>query len=111
MKYEKIIEISKEQLTQIDKYLTTEPTCEDECFGENETITNTAVFPDNIEMDVKCCGVRYDENATSNTAYTEAVLFKNGCEVCCSEPSDEYAGIWTLEYNNNEYTIIVEEKN
>lgn len=59
-------------------------------------------------IDCPCCGVQYDKNATSNTAYTDAVLFKNGCEVCCSEPSDEYTGTWTLEYNNDKYTVTVE---
>lgn len=108
MEYKKFIKVPKRQMMQINRYLNIEPTCEDECFGENETITNTAVFSDNIEMDIKCCGVRYDKNATSNTAYTEAVLFKNGCEVCCSEPSDEYTGTWTLEYNNDKYTVTVE---
>lgn len=111
MKYERTIRISKEQITQINRYLNTEPTCEDECFGENETITNTAVFPNNIKINIKCCGVKYDKNATSNTAYTEAMLFKNGCEVCCSELSDKYTGIWTLEYDNDKYTVIIKEKN
>lgn len=111
MKFEQTIKIPKEKAKQINNYLQHEPTCEEECLHENETITNTATFPDNIEMDIKCCGVQYNKDESNNTAWTEAVLFQNGHEICCSEPADEYLGQWTLEYNDNEYTVIIEEEN
>ena len=71
--------------------------------GEDETISKTIVFKDGMEMDVKCCGVK-DENEGS---WTEAVLFRNGSEVCCSEPDTEFFGEWRLEYNGNEYIAEV----
>ena len=109
MKYEQVIKISKEEAGQINKYLTEEPTCADECLGEDITITNTATFENGIEIDIKCCGVQYDEHNESNTAYTEAILFEEGYEVSYTEPSDEYLGEWILEDdNNNEYVVIVE---
>lgn len=68
----------------------------------NHTISHTVVFPDGKQMDVKCCG------AQDEPSWTEAVLFdQNGCELCCSEVSDRYDGIWELEYQNRRYVAIV----
>lgn len=109
MKYIKTIKISKEEAEQINKHLHVEPTCADECLGEDITISHTAIFDNDFEMDIKCCGVQYDEDSESNTAWTEAVLFHNGSQICYSEPDDEYIGAWSLddEYGN-EYVVIVE---
>ena len=57
-------------------------------------------------MDIKCCGVQYEEGGV-NTAWTEAVLFKNGSEVCHSEPNEGFFGEWTLETNGDEYVVNV----
>ena len=107
MRYERIITISKKEAEQINKHLHVEPTCEDECLGENITIVHTATFDNGIEMDIKCCGVEYRADEESNTAWAEAVLFDNGNEICCTEPSDEYLGEWICEYNGDEYVVIV----
>ena len=78
--------------------------------GINETISYTAKFENGIEADIKCCGVDYEVN-NSNTAWTEAVLFNNGCQICCSEPSDHYFGTWILEDNdNNTYIVNVQKQ-
>lgn len=70
--------------------------------GENDTISHTIVFPDGKQMDIKCCG------AQEECSWTEAVLFdENGCELCCSEVSDHYDGIWELEYKDRRYVVIV----
>ena len=109
MKYEKVIKISKEEAEQINKYLHEEPSCEEECLSEDTTIINTAIFDNGFEMDIKCCGVQYDVDNGTNTAWTEAVLFEHGYEVSCSDVSDEYLGEWTLEDDdNNKYVVIVE---
>ena len=76
--------------------------------GEDIAIVKTATFDNGVEMDIKCCGVQYNEDDESNTAWTEAVLFKNGSELCFTEPSDEYLGEWILEYNGDEYVVFVE---
>lgn len=110
MRYEKVIVINKEEATQINKHLCEEPTCEDECLGEDIAIVNTATFNNGIQIDIKCCGVQYDEEAESNVAWTEAVMFKNGREICCTEPSDDYFGEWLFEYENDEYVVIVKEE-
>lgn len=110
MRFEKIITISKEEAEQINKHLHIEPTCADECLSEDVAITKTAKFDNGIEMDIKCCGVQFEEDSESNTAWTEAVLFKNGHELCCTEPSDEYLGEWICEYDGNEYVVIVNEE-
>lgn len=108
MRYEQKIKISKDEAEQINEYLHVEPTCADECLGEDIAITNTAVFDNGIEMDIKCCGVQYNEDDESNTSWTEAVLFKNGSELCFTEPFDEYLGEWILEYDGDEYVVMVE---
>lgn len=109
MRYERTIKISKEEAEQINKHLTEEPTCAEECLGEDIAIIYTAKFDNGFEMDIKCCGVQYEPYNSSNTAWTEAVLFEDGQEICCSEVSDEYLGEWILEDDNdNEYVVIVE---
>lgn len=107
MRYEQTIYIEKKLEDQIHKHLTVEPTCADECLGEDIAITKTAKFHNGIEMDIKCCGVQYEADSESNTAWTEAVLFKNGSEICCSEPGDEFMGEWILEYEGDEYVVLV----
>lgn len=77
MRFERVITISKEEAEQINNHFHIEPTCVDECLGEDIAITNTVKFDDGIEMDIKCCGVQYEEESESNTAWTEAVLFEN----------------------------------
>ena len=108
MRYERVIKISKEEAEQINKHLTVEPTCVEECLGEDIAIVYTAEFDNGFEMDVKCCGVQYEPYNSSNTAWTEAVLFEDGQEVCCSEVSDEFLGEWVLENDEDEYVVIVE---
>lgn len=108
MRYERIVKIGKREADQINKHLHEEPTCADECLGEDIAIVNTATFDNGFEMDIKCCGVQYSEDNESNTAWTEAVLFQNGSERCYTEPSDEYLGEWILEYEDDEYVVLVE---
>ena len=76
---------------KITDLLAEQPKCEDECF--TETITYTAKFDDEYEVDVKLCGVDYIDGE-DNRPYTEAVLFKNNAQVCCTEPYDEFFGEW-----------------
>ena len=108
MRYEKTITINKAAADMINRYLTIEPTCADECLGEDETIIYTAVFDNGFEVDIKCCGVQYREDEDCNTAWCEAVLFKNGNEICCVYGEDDFLGEWELEYGNDEYVVIVE---
>lgn len=57
-------------------------------------------------MDIKCCGISYEEGG-DNTAWTEAVLFKDGCEIAVSDPSDNYFETWTLYDGDTEYVVEV----
>lgn len=108
MRYEKTITVNKAAADIIERYLLVEPTCEEECLSEDETIIYTAVFDNGIEVDIKCCGVQYDENEEFNTAWTEAVMFRGHSEVCFSDPADMFFGEWELEYDGDEYIVIVE---
>lgn len=100
--------ISQDLAQQINHYLKEEPKSREECLSEDATISVTANFGNGIEMDIKCCGVKFYEEE-SNLAWTEAVLFDHGSEVACTEPEDEFLGEWTLEYDGETYTAFVEE--
>ena len=107
MRYEKTIIIDDRIAGRIRTYTDVEPSNRDECLSEDATITYTARFDNGYQMDIKCCGVQYHEGET-NTAWTEAVLFDaNGCEICFSEPSDEYFGMWELEADGDTYIVYV----
>ena len=106
MEFRKVIYIKKSEEKFCDKYLKNEPKNEDECLPEGCQYVNTAVFDDGHEMDIKLCGVRYEEGSV-NTAWTEAVLFFDRREVACSEVCEEYTGTWELEHNGNKYIVEV----
>lgn len=97
MVYRKEIKITKKLADEIDHLLTEF----DEDFGEDRTITKTAIFDNGFEMDIKCCGCQDD------VAWTEAVLFHNGSEVCCSEPSDKFVGEWECTNDKDTYVVTV----
>lgn len=97
MTYRKEIKITKALADEINHLLTEV----DEDFGEDLTITKTAVFDNGFEMDIKCCGCLDD------VAWTEAVLFRNGSEVCCTEPCDEFLGEWECTNDINTYVVNV----
>ena len=106
--YEKTLYIPAERLKNIRRYLTEIPTCKDDCLGEDETISYTCCFPHNYEVDIKCCGVAYDEDETeANLAWTEGVLFHDGSEVCCSEASDQFEGDWEFESGYRTFIVHV----
>lgn len=96
MNYQKTITVSTPEAAFINKAMQSK-----DMMGEGDTIFQTARFADGMEMDVKLCGAQDD------TPWTEAVLFKDGSEVCCSEPGEAYDGHWTLECNGNTYTAMV----
>lgn len=75
-------------------------------FGEDDTLVYGADFGNGIEMDIKCCGVQYEENGINN-AWCEAVLFDNGTEVAVSDVEDDFFGEWELPYNNVTYVAEV----
>lgn len=108
MRYEKTIVVGKGEADMITRYLTVEPSCAEECLGEDETITYTARFDNGVEVDVKCCGVRYREDEECNTAWCEAVLFDGRVEACCDYGEDDFFGEWQLEYGGDDYIVLVE---
>lgn len=94
------LRISQKEAEVINGYLRVKT--REEFQGEDNTISHTAVFPDGKQMDIKCCG------AQDECSWTEAVLFDEyGCELCCSEPSDRYDGLWELKYQNRRYAAFV----
>ena len=103
--YKQTITIPKDRAEKINRILTVEPTCEEECF--TNTYSETATFPNGYQMDIKYCGVNY-EDGNSNTSWTEAVLFnKHGGQEDYSEIKDEFLSKWELESNNIRYIVDV----
>lgn len=105
-RHEKTVKVSAGLLSQINKYLREEPKYESECLGEDETISVTAKFDNGIEMDIKCCGVQFEEGI-GNTAWTEAVLFHNGSEIAHTDVCDTFEGEWELEDGDDVYCVNI----
>ena len=98
MLHEQTILIDASQAKQLQDWLSDKPKYP---LTEDDTFSKTAVFPDDFEVDVKCCG------NNDGPAWTEAVLFHHGSECCCTEPGDDYFGDWELEYEGNTYVVHV----
>lgn len=110
MKYEETLFISKAENRQIRRYLNKNATREEDNFNESDSFSITAKFQDGIEMDIKMCGVQFEENGTSNSPWTEAVLFKDSGEVACTDVEDEFTRDWELEHEGNTYITHVKVK-
>lgn len=107
MNYTRNIYLPRAEVNHAAHLCAYQPVDESECFSEKEPpITYTAEFPNGYSVDVKVCGVPFEENGC-NTAWTEAVLFKNGFEVCCTEPCEGLLGPWVLTDGDKEFTVNV----
>jgi hypothetical protein len=108
--FREILKVSQDEAEYINKLLSTEPIGEFDCFGEDETITHTAFFKNGYTMDIKVCGVQFEEGSC-NEPWTEAVLFNSKQQqVAFTEPECDFFGEWTLEdvENDASYTVFVE---
>lgn len=94
--YSETINITPSEAEKVKAYLAGTKTQ-----GHNDVFSKTVIFPDGMELDVKCC------SSSEGAAWTEAVLFDHGCEVCCSEPADIYLKDWALEYKGTQYNVCV----
>lgn len=72
---------------------------------EDDTLVWSASFGNGFEMDIKLCG------ANEETAWTEAVLFRDGYEVACTDCMDTILGEWEIDYNDVVYIVYVTEEN
>ena len=82
--------------------------------NEDDTIIETVTFENGYQMDIKCCGVQYEEgfeDDNHNAAWTEACLFSdNGAWIGGTEPDTEYLGEWYIDDDTkgDKYIVIVE---
>ena len=106
MKYTKTIVVDMSLAEKIRKYLSEEPSDRESCQNEEDTISLTASFDNGVEIDVKCCGVKYIEGE-SNMSWSEAVLFDNYVEQMYTEPDCEFFGEWMFVYKKNIYIVNV----
>lgn len=99
------VEISKDRFDKINKLLSMTGNEIYDKYGmkAGETITHTAEFDDGCFMDIKLVICDGDDKP-----YTEAVLFDpKGNEVICSEPWDDYDGLWIIGHGNWSYEVEV----
>ena len=97
MEYTQTIKVSKKDFETINHYLTVQPKTEEDAQSEDDTIVYSASFPDGKSIDVKCCGVQFEDGG-ENTSWTEAVLFdKDGHEIAYTDVCEEFLGKWELE--------------
>lgn len=70
--------------------------------GDNdEVISETAAFPDGMEMDIKACGEMDDPG------WTEAVLFRHGGECGHTDCEEKFEGIWDICDGDVLYVTVV----
>lgn len=107
-RFEKTVEITASMAEEIRHILEDEPAGYEDCFGSKEpAISVTAEFDDGHMVDVKCCGVDYEEGG-SNTGWTEAVLFDaQGFELGFTDVEDYFVGDWELGDGDAEYVVHV----
>lgn len=106
MRYEKDLSIESSEMERINQLLHEEPESASDCMGEDETIIYTVDFPNDMSVDIKICGVQFEEGS-ENLPWTEGVLFKKGCEVSFTEPAEEIEGEWILCDGKDEYIVYV----
>ena len=79
--------------------------------GENDSTSYDVVFEDGTIMQIRICGVKYEEGS-DNAPYTEAVLMRNEKELAFSNPSE--FGIddeWSMsDDEGNTYCVTIEEE-
>ena len=68
----------------------------------NDTITHTFKFENGKEIEVR---VVIDEDGEP---FTEAILCEGTFQLAFSEPEYSYDGVWSFEYNGQEYIVDVE---
>lgn len=98
-RYIRHVSVEPSLARMIERYLNAD--CEDNYQGEDNTISVTVVFPDGIEMDIKCCGCDNDPS------WTEAVLSQNGSELCHTDVDEIFFDTWELDHNGRRYIAIV----
>lgn len=103
MTEEKILYITIEESNLYKKLLKTDAEVLYQQYGykRDTCFTHTCRFNNGIEADIKL--VLCDEGYP----YTEAVLFKNGHQINCSEPCDSMDGKWTFVCGEDKYSVIV----
>lgn len=112
MKYIETIKVTNAEYREVYKMLYHEPANEKECFLENDSRLFTVKFTNGYFMDIKVCGILSFEQGTSNTCWSEAVLFnEKGAEVACTDAGDDFLGEWMIEYSDNQYIVTVEVEN
>lgn len=110
--FEETLVLNKVDTDYLNRLLHEIPQSPDECLmGEDDSESYGIKFENGYSVDIRVCGVKFEEGST-NLPWTEAILCdETGCEVCVSDACDEFFGTWRLvdPDNNNIYVLRVEE--
>jgi len=105
MKYTRHIFIPAEEFDTYEYYLKNGLHI-DGCGRDEVPYIHSAIFPNDIIMEIKVCNADTDEGG----AFIDPVLFqdnKKWCqEVACGDVTDSLDDTWILEYNGDEYETI-----
>lgn len=64
----------------------------------------TVRFDGSYEADVKVCS---GDSSQKDPLWSEAVLFLDGRQVCCTDAGDQIAGEYELEHDGNRFVVDV----
>ena len=107
MKYNKTIYINK-KTEKIINGLLVEPKTEDNWSGSGVLYGLSIIFDNGFQMDINIVGVLQFEQGTTNKPWTECILFdNNGFELCCSEVEEDFIKEWSINYDENQYTVNI----
>ena len=112
--FEKTVEVDSSTLAEVNRLMMVEPSCEAECFGEDEAPFTLGVsLPDGVTAYLQCRGVKF--GTPSNTAYADAMLCDaDGIEIesdFAPPQSGGFGGTWHIEGDDIEYAVTVVPKN
>lgn len=103
METKKVIAVKDKTLTELNEILSLQVGSSDYAQGETIETFSTDLLGDGYEVDIKV--VNGDDSAG---AYIDAVLFLNGQEVYCLEPSFERLdGEYFFEVDDNKFSIEI----
>ena len=70
-------------------------------YRHGETIIESAVFPDNTQINVILVICEND------TPHAEAAMVRDGHEICRTAIENSFIGTWTLEYEDSKYIVDI----
>ena len=96
-----VVQVPRPILILLNRWLSEDKAVEES--GHDEVLYKaTAKFENGIEADIKCVN-------SASGPYVDAVIFQNGHERACLEPSfEKFHGEYSFELDGQQYIAVVE---